>query len=817
VRLAPVSFDVIRTVAVVLLLLGSPTRVTPMLFEPCGTLLKDYAAYCETMGVTEREDVYRSIHLYEEPPLEVGTDGGVAGDLTSTPRFGSAHGRNDRSSAGAGHPANLSGTAAATPEKDGQQKRKTSKESGKEKGKRISMKAGGKGEDRGREAADATASSRDMSPILGPVRLTSVVLRYPTFCMNQRDITPLCRAMPYCPSLVSIALVGCGLSVESYVLLVEAVYTSSRILYATIDFNCSAAARREQQMDGFLPDPTVPARSSSTTTPADIPLAVVHIEESGKTAAAVEETRSTSPTQEGWKGSSSRKASSTRPGSMGSNGANSKRQSKQLSRMPEISVEQIAPLEDEPGAVYLYPTQYCGLDQIPTPLELALQEEREKKGKIDVKRQQHLAAQQEQLRAFNLVNRVKVPRSWEAILYTGVRSLSLRGNNIGDAVVVEMASVMMENMRSQLVTLNLWGNNITDIGASAIATMLRGNTTLRSLDLGGNQIGDAGLLELANVFRMREMSPGEELQKYRRKCLTHASASEVEQRAALHPLAVGEVPSYDDLYAAWYAEQVHTEVAAPLGTPPLHLPPPPPSSGRDSGGAGGLLGAGAASKRTTPSKGKSAKAEVSNLSNTANTSIAATSMRPTVPFDRACIRLSHTADSLIRVPGNRVLQVLNMGDNEKVTLAGAREAVRRLGLHEPSTREEMSAMVDVRGTFPVAPPTVAVDTQSKRPSGGNSRGTSSSTLPAAQGVGPISVIQPPELHCAEVPLLFYNVVNKRQTNREAWGAMDEVQQIMQRQLESWATVQNGKAFDSGVFSSIAKPLDASRSTPSRAG
>lgn len=785
-----------------------------MLFEPCGNLLKDYAAYCETMGVTEREDVYRSICLHEDPPIQANADGGPGSDLNTSGGRGSTLGVSQRSLS----PSAPAAAAAVTPEKEDKAKRKSSKAGGKEKGRQSSQKSGTKGDDRGRDAAELVATPRDLPPMVGPVRITSVSLRYPTFCMNQRDITPLCRSMPYCPSLLSIALVGCGLSVESYVLLVEAVYTSPRIVSVTIDFNCSAAARQAQQINGFLPDPTVPPASPATSELTPSPQFSPQLLESSKvTAAVVEDTSSPSQTRDSdrdRKGGSPRKASAARPVSTGGNASGSKRLSKQLSRMPEMSVEEITPKEDEPGAVYLYPTQYCGLDQVPTPLELMLQEEREKKGKVDAKRQQHFIAQQEQLRAFNLMYRVKVPRSWDAMLYTGVRTLSLRGNHIGDVAVIEIASVLMENSRSQLMTLNLWGNEITDIGASAIATLLRGNTTLRSLDLGANKIGDKGLLELMSIFRMREMTAGEELQKYRRKVLSRPGSSDEEQRAALHPLVIAEVPTYDDIYAMWYAEQMHTEAGGPSGTPPLHLPPPPPLTARDGSAGGGSSAAGTNSKRNTPSKGKGAKADVGSVSNAATASFVSTSMRPTQPFDRSCVRISHAADSLIRVPSNCVLEVFNIGDNEEVTLAGVKEAVRRLGLHEPVTREEMSAMVDVREGMPVAP-AAALDSHSKRVSSGNSRGTSASTPPNTQGPSQISIILPPELHCAEVPLVFCNIVNKRQKNRESWEAMEAMQAAMQRLLESWAAVRNGKPFGSGVVTFATKPLVVSDATSSR--
>lgn len=169
-------------------------------------------------------------------------------------------------------------------------------------------------------------------------------------------------------------------------------------------------------------------------------------------------------------------------------------------------------------------------------------------------------------------------------------------------------------------------------------------------------------------------------------------------------------------------------------------------------------------------------------------------MRPTAAFDRDCVRVCHLAenDPFIRVPGNTVLEVLNMEENRYVTIVGVREAARRLALREPTTTAEMLSMVEVREVH-LTPPLSASGPHSAASSsmeGANKRLSSAvhrSTPVASQPTpAPLTVIHPPELHCAGLRLRMCAVGCHRESDRRTWPEMDEVQQRLNASLEQWS-------------------------------
>ncbi|TPX71415.1 hypothetical protein SpCBS45565_g01052 [Spizellomyces sp. 'palustris'] len=81
---------------------------------------------------------------------------------------------------------------------------------------------------------------------------------------------------------------------------------------------------------------------------------------------------------------------------------------------------------------------------------------------------------------------------------SSVRSLSLRSNNIGDAGLKGLAEQLKSNR--VLVSLSLWNNKITKEGAEHLAEALKLNQSLTSLSLGLNNIGDEGAVALAKVL-----------------------------------------------------------------------------------------------------------------------------------------------------------------------------------------------------------------------------------------------------------------------------------------------------------------------------
>ena len=66
-------------------------------------------------------------------------------------------------------------------------------------------------------------------------------------------------------------------------------------------------------------------------------------------------------------------------------------------------------------------------------------------------------------------------------------NLSLSDNNISDVGAVALAQALHHNS-----TLDLSNNNISDSGAVALAHALHHNSTLKKLDLSNNNISDGG-------------------------------------------------------------------------------------------------------------------------------------------------------------------------------------------------------------------------------------------------------------------------------------------------------------------------------------
>ncbi|KAG5470730.1 hypothetical protein LSCM1_01978 [Leishmania martiniquensis] len=817
-----------------------------MIFDPCGDLLKDYSAFCESLRVIEREDVYSAIctRVVDVPPLPAGaleTPGGAGGDSRDggDRRFVSAN-----AAAKGSRPAN----------------RATSKE-------KERAGAGGKHKNRRKSSLEAApkAADEELPPQLPETAvITYVSLHYPVFCLNQRDMMPLSRAIPHCPSLLSVELVGCGLSAQSYMQLVEAVYRSPRILSVAVDFNqhirgtsftdtsvadvrqAGALASAPGQA-GFVVDLTVrnavslPLGDTLEMSAAGLcspQSSSENVQErpfgSNAVTAAPAGGASAADTATSGGGSSARVSKSDLKSATVRNAPTS--QSAETDA-PAAGAAELQRAEEAgnkgrnegDSALYFYPMQYCGLDKLPTPLEVQLQEEMEKKGKVDGKRLQQVQAQRDALRTFNQQNRMAVPRTWDGILFTGIRLLSLRGNGIDDAAVTRIVNVLLQNPRSQLESLNLWGNNITDVGATALGQLLRHNRDILVLDVGSNELSDVGLLELIDTFRMQQMSSMEDLLAVRRAYLTRRCATDEDRKAAGQSLSASDIPSYEDIYAYWWytqQQQLHRQRATSSSatersgaadgisqafhklslSSAYYLPPPPPH--RDASLSPSSSSSG---KRASPAKNKATKSEsapggcsggsTASAAATMSSSAARAAMRPTAAFDRDCVRVCHAAESdlTFRVPGNITLEVLNVEENRYVTIAGAREAARRLALHEPATTAEMLSMIEVRDAHstqslspsaPLSAASATTEVAGKRPSYGIHR-SAASTSQVAPTLS--TVIRPPELHCAGLRLRVCAVRCHRESDRGTWPEMDEVQQRLNASLEQWACSRGSAA------------------------
>ena len=87
---------------------------------------------------------------------------------------------------------------------------------------------------------------------------------------------------------------------------------------------------------------------------------------------------------------------------------------------------------------------------------------------------------------------------------TGCRleSLYLRGNGIGDSGVTEISRAFLGRGEHQaLRLLQLEQNGITDSGASALATALKQDRTLTTLNMFGNSVGKSGAMSLLAAMR----------------------------------------------------------------------------------------------------------------------------------------------------------------------------------------------------------------------------------------------------------------------------------------------------------------------------
>ena len=83
-----------------------------------------------------------------------------------------------------------------------------------------------------------------------------------------------------------------------------------------------------------------------------------------------------------------------------------------------------------------------------------------------------------------------------------IQKLSLKHCCITDKGVAGLAKEIgtLNNINNKLISLDLFGNRITDVGCEYLAKALRLNRTLLVLSLGSNDIGDVGCCKLAEVL-----------------------------------------------------------------------------------------------------------------------------------------------------------------------------------------------------------------------------------------------------------------------------------------------------------------------------
>jgi hypothetical protein len=85
---------------------------------------------------------------------------------------------------------------------------------------------------------------------------TMISIRNVDYCLNKRDALPLCLAIPHCPNLTTVQLVGCGVTEYSYKVFTEAIYKTGSVHTFSVDFN----------PNGLFKDPAVSKKDKNEVT-----------------------------------------------------------------------------------------------------------------------------------------------------------------------------------------------------------------------------------------------------------------------------------------------------------------------------------------------------------------------------------------------------------------------------------------------------------------------------------------------------------------------------------------------------------------------
>ena len=89
-----------------------------------------------------------------------------------------------------------------------------------------------------------------------------------------------------------------------------------------------------------------------------------------------------------------------------------------------------------------------------------------------------------------------------ATIASDCTELKLNGAGIGDVGATALATALMGNSHPQLVKLDLRSNGIGDAGATAVATQLETHGTVATLELADNAVGDDGAVAVARALKI---------------------------------------------------------------------------------------------------------------------------------------------------------------------------------------------------------------------------------------------------------------------------------------------------------------------------
>ncbi|KAI9139960.1 hypothetical protein BKA69DRAFT_1126105 [Paraphysoderma sedebokerense] len=106
-------------------------------------------------------------------------------------------------------------------------------------------------------------------------------------------------------------------------------------------------------------------------------------------------------------------------------------------------------------------------------------------------------------------NPIRTETIFAGLLYpeSQLESLSLKSNKITNVGAAALAAALKSN--KSLSVLNLWCNEINNEGASFLGEMLKSNQKLISLSIGNNQIGDQGAIAISKALSKSPLSPEE--------------------------------------------------------------------------------------------------------------------------------------------------------------------------------------------------------------------------------------------------------------------------------------------------------------------
>ena len=480
--------------------------------------------------------------------------------------------------------------------------------------------------------------------------------------LTHRDMIPLARAIPHCRALPSLQFSGCSMTEHCLQLLVEAVYRSNSVTFVGIDFNPDGLSKDLNGASALSVRSNSPAHISRRQWASQTSLGLDGL---GHVRVGDIEPIYLYPHQKGllqlpgaelsWKAAD--KGGDLTEGNDGTHGINTKGKNDKVGKSDKGRVEKEKSAKDGAQRGLNGDGRPAAMDPIPVPI------------------------------------------GWHGLLLTGIRQLSLRGNDISDKMIEPMAE-LLERPSSELYTLNLWGNSITSAGAIMLANALQSNRRLTALNLGHNKIDDHGAIALASIFYATDVT-SEKAQEMRLR--TIFATQEVHRNIATPPsglTAIGfshvgdaiatqvkkgtkEVvdPHSPALYNAscfpdglssdsMTAMLQGTAARPPLPNYPLYADIVAPvhrlSGADDDGGDKGAMEDGGWDG------GGGSRSPLDKIGNTGVIDKDGDFTDWKLEYDACCIRMAH---DVVRIPGNTSLWSLNLSHNRKISAKGVQAFV----------------------------------------------------------------------------------------------------------------------------------------------